>query len=67
MSPPCLPIPPPGQRTAILPGGSVGLVGRSSSARWLRRLVILVALAAAATALRDRKLAENAERYGLPG
>jgi hypothetical protein len=35
--------------------------------RWPRRLLAAIALVAAAMALRQRKLAENAKRFGLPG
>ena len=39
-----------------------GLVSR----RWLRRLVIVTALAGAAAAFREWKLDQNAKRFGLP-
>lgn len=34
--------------------------------RWLRRLVVVAAVAGGAAALRERQLAANAKRYGLP-
>ena len=34
--------------------------------RWLRGLVVVAAVAGAAAVLRERQLAANAKRYGLP-
>ena len=49
-----------------LPGGRIGAVG-GSRRRWPRRIVLAAVLAGLAAALRERKLAENAKRFGLPG
>ncbi len=42
-------------------------MGGSSGLRWPRRLVLLAALTGLLAVLRERKLAQNAERFGLPG
>ena len=36
-------------------------------AKWLRRLVVVAAVAGAAAAVREHQLAANTRRYGLPG
>ncbi len=41
-------------------------MGAVVSRRWLRRLVVLAAVAGAVAAFREWKLAQNAERYELP-
>ena len=51
---------------ATLPGSSVGEVGRLLPRRWVRRAVVATAVAGAAFAFRQWKLAQNARRYGLP-
>ncbi len=51
----------------ILPGGRVGIVGGAPLRRWVRRLAVVAALVGVAGVVRERKLAENAKRFGLPG
>ena len=42
-------------------------MGGSPGRRWPRRLVALAVLAGGVALFRERKLAENARRFGLPG
>lgn len=57
-----------------LPGGSLDEVSAlpspavpSRGRRWIRRLAVAVAVMGAAAAVRERRLAANARRFGLPG
>ena len=48
-----------------LPGGKVGRVAGSSRWRWPRRIVVVAVTVGAVAAWRERKLQENARRFGL--
>ena len=49
------------------PAATIVEMGALSARRWLGRLLVLAALAGLVAVLRERRLAQNAERYGLPG
>ena len=42
-------------------------MGQAGRRRWTRRLVTLASVAGGLALYRERKLAENARRFGLPG